>query len=59
MVPKKKSLDDEGDLSANQLANLLTVLDKNQINAVNSAAKEIRRNYSKKISEKLISLVRK
>ena len=57
-MPRRRSVDEDGDLNANQIANLLTVLDRHQIQAVNSAAKEIRKNYSKKISEKLISLIR-
>ena len=57
-MPRRRSVDEDGDLNASQIANLLTVLDRHQIQAVNSAAKEIRKNYSKKISEKLISLVR-
>jgi hypothetical protein len=40
----------EEDLVVSQPAHLLSVLDRHQINAVNSAAKEIRRNYSKKVN---------
>ena len=56
--PRRRSVDEDGDLNPNQIANLLTVLDRHQIQAVNAAAKEIRKNYSKKISEKLITLIR-
>ena len=34
-------------------SNLLQVVDRNAANAVNNAAKELRRNYSKKVSDKL------
>ena len=53
-----KGLDDDLEIPINQPAHLLSVLDRHQIAAVNSAAKEIRKNYSKKVSDKLISLVR-
>jgi dynein heavy chain len=41
-----------------QLANLLQVIDKNSQNAVNSAAKELRRNYGKKVADKLCYLTK-
>ena len=37
---------------------MLQVIDKNSQNAVNSAAKELRRNYSKKVAEKLAFLTK-
>ena len=39
-------------------SNLLHVIDKNSQNAVNSAAKELRRNYSKKVADKLAYLTK-
>ena len=51
-------LDEDLEIPINQPAYLLSVLDRHQIAAVNSAAKEIRKNYSKKVSDKLISLIR-
>ena len=53
-----KGLDEDLEIPINQPAYLLSVLDRHQIAAVNSAAKEIRKNYSKKVSDKLISLIR-
>ena len=53
-----KGLDDDLEIPINQPAYLLSVLDRHQIAAVNSAAKEIRKNYSKKVSDKLVSLIR-
>lgn len=38
--------------------NLLQVLDKNSQNAVNNAAKELRRNYAKKVADKLANLTK-
>ena len=57
-VVNMKGLDDDLEIPISQPAFLLSVLDRHQIAAVNSAAKEIRKNYSKKVSEKLISLIR-
>ena len=37
---------------------MLQVVDKNSQNAVNSAAKELRRNYSKKVVDKLSFLTK-
>ena len=37
---------------------MLQVVDKNSQNAVNSAAKELRRNYSKKVADKLSLLTK-
>ena len=37
---------------------MLQVIDKNSQNAVNSAAKELRRNYSKKVADKLAFLTK-
>ena len=39
-------------------SNSLRVIDKNSQNAVNAAAKELRRNYSKKVAEKLAFLTK-
>lgn len=41
-----------------QTPNMLQVVDKNSINAVNAAAKELRRNYSKKVADKLAFLTK-
>lgn len=39
-------------------ANVLSVLDSNQRAVVNTAAKELRKNYTKKITERLVSLLK-
>ena len=44
--------------SLHQASNLLQVLDKNSQNAVNNAAKELRRNYAKKVADKLAFLTK-
>ena len=42
----------------NDGSNLLQVIDRNSQNAVNNAAKELRRNYSKKVADKLAFLTK-
>ena len=44
--------------SVSAVSNLLHVLDKNSQNAVNNAAKELRRNYAKKVADKLANLTK-
>ena len=49
---------ESGNPEPGAIANLLHVIDKNSQNAVNSAAKELRRNYSKKVADKLAYLTK-
>ena len=61
MVQKKrKKQDSVGSMDQGQDrgSNLLQVIDKNSQNAVNAAAKELRRNYSKKVADKLAFLTK-
>ena len=53
---KNKKGSDDGEPS--KTPNMLQVVDKNSQNAVNSAAKELRRNYSKKVADKLSLLTK-
>ena len=54
----KKGSGESRDGETSKTPNMLQVVDKNSQNAVNSAAKELRRNYSKKVADKLAFLTK-
>lgn len=54
----KKGSGESRDGETSKTPNMLQVVDKNSQNAVNSAAKELRRNYSKKVADKLSLLTK-
>ena len=55
---KKGSISPSRDPEPSKSPNMLQVVDRNSQNAVNSAAKELRRNYSKKVVDKLSFLTK-
>ena len=58
-MKKRKKMDSvSSDPAPDRGNNLLQVIDKNSQNAVNGAAKELRRNYSKKVADKLAFLTK-
>ena len=57
-MKKRKKMDSVSSDQPERGPNLLQVIDKNSQNAVNGAAKELRRNYSKKVADKLAFLTK-
>ena len=58
ITKKRKKQDSVGSTDPDRGSNLLQVRDKNSQNAVNGAAKELRRNYSKKVADRLAVLTK-
>eukprot|EP00093_Oithona_nana_P001115 01115.XXX_1211_3656_1 [CDS] Oithona nana genome sequencing. len=58
VTKKRKKQDSVGSTDPDRGSNLLQVRDKNSQNAVNGAAKELRRNYSKKVADNLAVLTK-
>ena len=54
----KKEVSKQDSVGGDNPSNLLQVVDKTAANAVNNAARELRRNYSKKVSDKLAVLTK-
>ena len=49
---------DQNEYQTKRPTHLLSVLDRQQIIAINTAAKDLRKNYMKKVSDKLVSLIK-